>query len=112
MKIYSEKTNKEYATVEECLKAEEAFDKAEAEKKAAKEKALIEKKAKEEKLVVERKAEAEKVEEARKAMITANKNYRDALAAFCSKYGSYHYTVKPGETLDDFWSSIWDNFWF
>ena len=111
MKIYSEKTNKEYATVEECLKAEEVFDKAEAEKKAAKEKALAEKKAKEEKLVVERKEAADKVEAARKTMIEANKAYRDALASFCADYGSYHFTVKPGEALSDFWSSIWDNFW-
>ena len=45
MKIYSEKTNREYATVEECLNAEKEYDKAMAEKKAAEEKALAEAKA-------------------------------------------------------------------
>jgi len=34
MKILSEKTNKYYATVDECLAAEKAFDEAEAKKKA------------------------------------------------------------------------------
>ena len=34
MKILSEKTNKYYATVDECLAAEKAFDEAEAKKQA------------------------------------------------------------------------------
>ena len=93
MKIYSEKTNKEYATVEECLKAEEAFDKAEAEKKAAKEKALAEKKAKEEKLVVERKERAKEIEDAMKAVKEAEDKYRELLNAFIRDYKSYHYTT-------------------
>ena len=111
MKIISEKTGKEYPSVEECVKAEKAFEEAEAAKKAKEEKALAEKKAKEEALSVKRKEAADKVEAARKTMIEANKAYRDALASFCADYGSYHFTVKPGEALSDFWSSIWDNFW-
>lgn len=111
MKIISEKTGKEYPSVEECVKAEKAFEEAEAVKKAKEEKALAEKKAKEEALSVKRKEAADKVEAARKTMIEANKAYRDALASFCADYGSYHFTVKPGEALSDFWSSIWDNFW-
>ena len=69
MKIYSEKTEKEYATVEECLAAEKEFD----EKKAAEEKALVERK---EKARATRKADAEKVEEAHKKMVAASRLWR------------------------------------
>ena len=57
MKIYSEKTNKEYASVDECLAAEKEFDEAVAAKKAAEEKALVERKAKQEALAAERQEE-------------------------------------------------------
>jgi uncharacterized protein YgiB involved in biofilm formation len=58
MKIYSEKTNKEYASVDECLAAEEEFD-----KQAALEKA------KKEELANSRKTAAKKVEDAYKVMV-------------------------------------------
>ena len=61
MKIYSEKTNKEYASVDECLAAEKEFDEAVAAKKAAEEKALAERKAKQDALAAERKADADEV---------------------------------------------------
>ncbi len=113
MKIYSEKTNKEYATVDECLEAEKAFDEqiaAEKAKKDAEQKALV---AKKEAAIAERKEAASKVEEKRKALIEAQKAYRDELAKFCQKWGADHYTVKGG---DDSWFNLFDNFfdnfWF
>ena len=113
MKIYSEKTNKEYASVEECLKAEKEFDEKVAAEKAAKEKALAERKAKEEKALATRKADADKVEEAHKKMIEASKAYHEELAKFCERYGAYHksYHIKPGTDwtswIDDFFNSFW-----
>ena len=83
MKIYSEKTNKEYASVDECLAAEKEFDEAIAAKKAAEEKALAERKAKQEALVAERKADADEVETARQELIAAQKKYHEVLAKFC-----------------------------
>ena len=100
MKIYSEKTNKEYQTVEECLEAEKAFDEAAAVEQAKK-KALAN----------ERKADADKVETKRQAAIEAQKEYRKELAAFCEKHGAYHYSIKPGEGYQALFSHIFDNFW-
>ena len=111
MKIYSEKTNKEYATVEECLEAEKAFDDEVAAKKAAEEKALAERKAKQEVEIAERKADADEVEAARQELIAAQKKYHETLAKFCQKHGAYHYTIKPGEGLHDLFSSVFDSFW-
>lgn len=111
MKIYSEKTNKEYASVDECLAAEKEFDEAVAAKKAAEEKALAERKAKQEAIVAERKADADEVEAARQELIAAKKKFDDILAKFCQKHGAYHYTVKPGEGFHDLVSSVFDNFW-
>jgi len=96
MKILSEKTNKYYATVDECLAAEKAFDEAVAKEKAAKEKALVEQKAKEEKLATERKARATEVEDAYKAVIDADKHYQELLSAFVKDYGSFHMTFHTG----------------
>ena len=97
MKIYSEKTNKEYATVEECLAAEEEFDKVVAEKQAAAEKALAEAKAKKKALAAERKDRAIEVENAYKAILDAQKVYHEKLDAFVRDYGSFHMTVKTGD---------------
>ena len=113
MKILSEKTNKEYASVEECLAAEKEFDEAIAKEKAEKEKALAIRKEKQEKALAERKAAASIVEEKRQALIAAQKAYQDELSKFCSKYGAYHYTIKNG---DESWFNMFDNFfnnfWF
>lgn len=86
MKILSEKTNKYYATVDECLKAEKEFDEAVAAKKA-----------KEEKLTAERKERATEVEKAYKAVIDANKHYHELLDAFVKDYGSFHMTLHTGD---------------
>lgn len=111
MKIYSEKTNKEYASVEDCLAAEKEYDEAIEAKKAAEEKALAERKAKHEVEIAERKADADEVEAARQELIAAQKKYHETLAKFCQKHGAYHYTIKPGEGLHDLFSSVFDSFW-
>ena len=86
MKILSEKTNKEYASVEECLAAEEEFDKQVALEKAKKEE-----------LANTRKDRAKEVEDAYLAIIEAQKHFRKLLDAFTKDYGSFHMTVRTGE---------------
>lgn len=100
MKILSEKTNKYYATVDECLAAEKAFDEAAAKKKAE-----------EEKLNATRKERANEVENAYKASIEANKHYRELLDAFVKDYGSFHMTVHTGNLNPfDSFSHFFDTF--
>ena len=79
MRILSDKTNKYYATVEECLAAEKAFDEAEAKKKAEAEK-----------LNATRKERANEVEKAYKESLDAYKHYRTLLDAFVKDFGSFH----------------------
>ena len=113
MRIMSEKTGKEYKSVELCLAAEKEYDDRIAKEKAEKEEKEKEKKKKKEAAIAERKEAASKVEEKRKVLIEAQKAYRDELAKFCQKWGAYHYTVKGG---DDSWFNLFDNFfdnfWF
>ena len=110
MKIMSEKTGKFYATIDECLAAEKAYDAEVAKKKEEEEKALAEAKAKREAAVAERKVEAEKVEAARQALIKAQNEYKDALETFCSKYGAYHFTLKSGDqSIFDLFNGFFDN---
>ena len=100
MKILSEKTNKYYATVDECLAAEKAFDEAAAKKKAE-----------EEKLNATRKERANEVENAYKASIEANKHYRELLDAFIKDYGNFHMTVHTGNLNPfDSFSHFFDTF--
>ena len=86
MKIVSEKTGKEYMTVEECLAAEKEFDEAVAKEKARKEN-----------LANERKERAKEVEDAYKAVLEAQNAYRAKLDAFVKDYGSFHMTLRTGE---------------
>ena len=86
MKFLSEKTGKEYKTVEECLAAEKEFDEAVAKEKARKEN-----------LTKERKERANEVEEAYKAVLEAQKAYKAKLDAFVKDYGSFHMTLRTGE---------------
>ncbi len=90
MKIFSEKTNKYYTTVGECLAAENEFDKK-----------LAEKKAEEKALADTRKTRAAEVEKAYKESIEANKKYHKVLADFVKDYGSFHMTYHT-EDLDPF----------
>ena len=114
MRIFSDKTHKEYATIEECVKAEEEFDKKVAEEKLAKEKALAERKAKEEKALATRKEAAEKVEAARRKMVEANKAYHEELANFCKNYGAYHFSYKidPNTPWESLFNDFFHPFWF
>ena len=86
MRIFSEKTGKEYKTVPECIAAEKEFDEAQA-KEEARKKALSD----------ERKTRAKEVEDALKAVCDAQKVYEEKLDAFVKDYGSFHATIRTGE---------------
>lgn len=102
MKIYSEKTNKEYKTVADCLAAEEAYDK----EKAAE-------KAKKEELTAKRKERAAEVDDAFKAILEAKKVYKEKLDAFVKDYGAFHCTVRTGEDNPfNLFDTFFDRFWF
>ena len=93
IRIYSDKLNRFFDTVDEANRAE--FELKEKEnlaliEKERKERELKEKK---EKALAERKVAAEKVEAARKAFNEARKAYHAELEGFCKKYGTYHYTT-------------------
>lgn len=99
MKIYSEKTNKEYKSVDECMAAEKEYD----EKVAAeKEKKL--------QLANQRADRAKEVEAAYDAALEAFKTYHDLLNQFCKDYGSYHKSYFGDGKDRDFFTSIWDLF--
>lgn len=87
MIITSEKTGKQYKTVEECLADEKAFDKK-----------IADKKAEEEKLLEERKARAKRVEEKLAFAAEAKKDAEEELRAFVKDYGSFHTTLKEAQT--------------
>lgn len=107
VKIYSDKTNKFYNSVEEANQAEFDLKATENLEKIRKEREALAAKEKKEKAAAERKAMAVEVEDARQAMIKAQKAYREKLEAFCKKYGAYHLTLDKAEdfpTLFDFFS--------
>ena len=109
IKIYSDKTNKFYNSVEEASKAEFELKEKENLEKIKKEREAAEAKAKKEKEAAERKAMAEEVDAARKAMVAAQKAYKDKLSAFVDKYHTYHYsTSNPDEvpTLYDIFDNL------
>ena len=89
MKIISELTNKEYSTVEECLRDEEYYKAKEEEKRKA------------EKLRLEEK-EAHKADlnELRTAANDACNEYQKAISEYNKKYGLYD------DNLDRFFSSF------
>lgn len=101
MIIISEKTGKEYETIDECLADEKKFD----EEVALKE-------AKKQELANARKERAKEVEDAYKKRIEADKNYRLLLNKFIDDYGSFHMTFDT--ELEDTFSffDFLDNFYF
>ena len=102
MKIYSEKTGKEYATVDACIAAEQEYDEKVAKEKEEKEKAAT-----------ERKERAAEVEAAYKAVLEANKEYRKKLNEFVDTYGSFHLTVRTGDDNPfNLFDNIFNKFWF
>lgn len=109
IKIYSDKTNKFYNSVEEANRAEFELKEKENLEKIQKERELALAKEKKEKALAERKAAAEKVDEARKAYSAAQKAYREELEGFCKKYGTYHYSTNGKDdvpTLYDIFDKI------
>lgn len=109
VKIYSDKTNKFYNSVEEATRAEFELKEKENLEKIRKEREAAALKEKKEKLASERKAAAEVVEAARKQYVEAQKTYRKALEDFCNKYGTYHYSTNGAEdipSLFDFFGNI------
>lgn len=99
IKIYSDKTQKFYNSVEEANQAEFEVKEAENREKIRKEREIAAAKEKKEKEVAERKAMAAEVEEARKAMVAAQKAYREAIEKFVKKYGTYHYSTNKFEDI-------------
>ena len=88
MKIFSEKTNKYYSTVDECVEAEKKYD----EEVATKE-------AKKKELSDARKNRAKEVEDAYKARLEADKVYQEKLNKFIEDYGSFHMTFDTNLNL-------------
>ena len=101
VKIFSEKTEKYYNTVEECLEDEKEYEK---------ELLMIENKKKE--LSENRKNRAKEVEDAYKARLEADKAFKDKLNKFVDDYGSFHMTINT-EVEDPFnFFDIFDSFPF
>ena len=90
MKIISEKTGKEYATVAECQDAEALYD---AEQKRLEEEKLA--------LTNKRSVRAKEVEAAYKKVVEAQKEYHKLLNDFCKDYGSFHMTFRDGNSFFD-----------
>ena len=112
IKIYSDKTQKFYNTVEEANRAEFELKEKENREKIQRERELALAKEKKEKEVAERKAAAEVVETARKAYIEAQKAYRKALEDFCDKYGTYHYSTNGADDIPSLFDFIGNIFKF
>ena len=106
MRYYSDKLNKVFDTAEACEKAEIAAKEQENLEKIKREREERERKELREKEASERKALAEKVEAARKEMVAAQKKYRDAIGAFCDKYGSYHTTVTGIDAIPTLFNAL------
>jgi len=99
IKVYSDRTNQFYDSVDEANRAEAQLEAAEKAEQTRKEEEARLAKERKEKLAAERKEAAEKVDAARKAFSEARKAYADALDAFCKKYGTYHYTTNGKEEV-------------
>ena len=99
IRVYSDKTQKFYDTVEEANRAEFELKEKENREKIQKERELALAKEKKEKALAERKAAAEKVEAARKAYLEAQKTYRTELESFCKQYGTYHYSTNNADEI-------------
>lgn len=108
IRVYSDKTQQFYNTVEEANRAEFELKEQENREKIRKEREAAEAKAKKEKEVAERKVAADKVEAAHKAMVEAQKVYRDELNKFIETYGSFHMTWNSNDvkSLEDLFKAF------
>ena len=98
VKMYSDKSNKFYNSVDEANRAELELKEEENRKKILAERKAAEEKAKKEAVAAERKADAASVEEKRKAMVAAQNAYKEEIEKFVKKHGSYHWT---SNSVDD-----------
>ena len=112
VKIYSDKTNKFYNTVEEANRAEFELKEKENLEKIEKERKERELKEKKEKAAAERKALATEVDEARKAYTAAQKAYREKLEKFCKQYGTYHYSTDNADDIPSLFDWVGNIFKF
>lgn len=112
IKIYSDKTNKFYNTVDEANRAEFELKEKENLAKIEKERKEREEKEKKEQAAAERKAAAERVDTARKAFNEAKKAYGEELEAFCKKYGTYHYSTNGKDDVPALFDFIGNFFKF
>lgn len=124
IKIYSDKTQKFYDTVEDANKAEKEAIQAENRERVLRERKAAEEKEKKEKEAAERKALAAEIEEARKTMLKVQKNckeqidaaqkdYRNKINAFVKQYGSYHWSSNSADdvpTLFDIFNPFFKDF--
>lgn len=110
IKIWSDKTQKFYSSIQEAEKAEFEAKEQENRERILKERKAAEEKEKKEQEAAERKAMAAEVEAARKAMLEVQKNckeridaaqkvYRDKIDAFVKKYGSYHWSSNSADDI-------------
>ena len=112
IKIYSDKTNRFYNSVEEANRAEFELKEKENLEKIKKEREAELAKVEKEKKLAERKAAAEKVETARKAYYEAQKAYRKELEGFCEKYGTYHYSTDNADEIPNLFDWVGNIFKF
>ena len=108
IKIFSDKTQKFYNTVEEANRAEFELKEKENREKIQKERELALAKEKKEKELAERKALAEEVDVARKAMVESQKAYQEKLKEFIDKYHSYHFTSTNPADIPVLFSDFFD----
>ena len=109
IKVYSDRTNKFYNSVEEANRAEFELKEKENLEKIQKEREAALAKQKKEQAIAERKAAAEKVDAVRQEYLKAQKAYHEELSKFCQKYGTYHYSTKNADevpSLFDFLENI------
>lgn len=99
IRIYSDKTQRFYDSVEEATKAEVEAKEAENREKILAERKAAEAKAAKAKEAADRKAKADEIEALRKAMVAAQQKYRDALTEFCKKYGTYHTSISSADGI-------------
>ena len=90
MKYYSTLLKSFYNSEEDCLKAEEAYQKDLALKEAKKKEASE-----------IRRQRAAEVDQARDEYLKARKHYNDILTKFCNDYGAFHYSINNTKTLGD-----------
>ena len=97
MKIYSEKTKKEYSTVDECLAAEKEFD-------DANEKLRLEKEAK----AAEKRDRAKEIEDAYTKYREDYAKYIELRNQFIEDYGYFHMTYRDSEDVPEVGLNIFD----